>query len=155
MKQMTLLIILLSFLSCEKEGSNFKDVDVTSLETELACFACKLDECSNNCEFVINDNDSYLLLDSLKSDSEDCNSSQLPDIDFNKKTLIGKCTLVSGCGETKYSRKVEISDSDRKYIYTIQIDTSGLAHCIKNNMNWILVPKIPSNYSIEFKVITK
>ncbi len=155
MKQTIIFLMMLSLLSCEKENNNFKEVDVTPMETELICFACKLDECNDNCEFVINDNDSYLLLDSLKSDTEDCNSVQLPEIDFNEKTLLGKCTLVSGCGEINYSRKVEKNESDKKYIYTIEIDTSGLAHCVKSNMNWIIVPKISSNYSIEFNVITK
>lgn len=125
------------------------------METELACFTCKLNTCSNDCEFIIDDNDSYLLLDSLKSDSEDCNSVQLPEIDFDEKTLLGKCTLVSGCGEIEYNRKVEKNESDNKYIYTIEIDTSGLAHCIKNSMNWVLIPKIPSNYLIDFNIIYK
>lgn len=147
--------MMLSLLSCEKENNNFKEVEVTSMETKLKCFSYKLDECNDNCEFVINDSNSYFSLDSLKSDSEDCNSVQLPEIDFNEKTLLGKCILVSGCGEISYSRKVKKNESAKKYIYTIEIDTSGLAHCLKSSMNWILVPKISANYSIEFNVINK
>ena len=154
MKQSIIILLLLSALSCEKENNNLKEVNVTSMETELECFRCTIGACYD-CEFVITNKNSYLSLDSLKSDSEECTSVQLPEIEFNEKTLLGKCTSIAGCAEVTYYRKVEKNKSTEKYIYTIEIDTSGRAHCYDRNMNWICVPKIPSNYSIEFKVIYK
>jgi len=155
MRQTILFIMMLSLLSCVKENSNFEEVDFISMETELKCFLCRPQDCIDDCEFVINDSCSYVLLDSLKLHSENCNSVQLPEIDFNEYTLLGKGTYVAACAEADFSGKVEKNESDKKYIYTIEIDTSGHAHCFYGSMNWILVPKISSDYSIEFDVILK
>jgi len=147
--------MMLSLLSCKEENSNFEEVDFISLDTELTCFLCRPQDCIDDCEFVINDSCSYVLLDSLKLNSEKCYSGQLPEIDFNENTLLGKGTWVGACAEADFSGKVEKNESDKKYVYTIEIDTSGHAHCAYGSMNWILVPKISSNYSIEFVVILK
>ena len=63
--------------------------------------------------------------------------------------------LFSQPANSKSNRNVEINISKNKYIYTIELFQCG--NCIEENKidNWILVPKIPSGYDVDFIFIKK
>jgi len=139
----TIFSIILFCISCEKEdtfeGIIVKEFDLGSC---LPPFGNESDE------FVITNDSLYQNL--LDLSTAICDNYTLPNIDFTSYTLLGKTTVSSG--QVKYyKRKVEKHESSMKYIYTIYIKSK------KNkktsiSMNWVLVTKLPDNYSVDFKV---
>jgi hypothetical protein len=39
-----------------------------------------------------------------------------------------------------------------KYIFTVYVNDKGLCKSQGVSMNWVLVPKLPSGYSVQFEV---
>lgn len=81
----------------------------------------------------------------------DCSTAVLPDIDFSKFFLIGKHTQGGGCS-VKYDRKILDSKDTKTLVYKIKVDYSGNCMMLIMNMNWVLIPKAYSDYTIEFQV---
>jgi len=86
--------------------------------------------------------------------SKQCTSIDLPAIDFNASTLLGKYKTGS-CGAKGFKRLLLVDDSNKTYTYEVQA-RSGLfpLSCSGpglRDMNWIVVPKIPENYTVVFK----
>jgi len=79
-----------------------------------------------------------------------CDNYSLPEIDFATYSLLGKYTVSDG--EVKYYKREVIKNLESlKYTYNIYMK------CKNNNkaavsMNWVLVPKLPAGYSVEFNV---
>ena len=141
-------IILAAFLtvifqSCQKENI-YEGIIVSEFDFGR-CFP-PFGEAGD--EYVITNDSLYRNL--LKFGVTVCENYTLPDIDFSTYTLLGKYTVSDG--EPKYYKREVIKDENRKkYIYSIFIKC-------KNNykaalsMNWVLVPKLPEGYSVEFSV---
>jgi antitoxin component YwqK of YwqJK toxin-antitoxin module len=77
--------------------------------------------------------------------------NKLPSLDFDKYMVLGNFTRGS-CGS--YFERFVIKDISRKiYMYVIRIQQPS---CISGpgnrSLNVIIIPKVPSNYKIEFKV---
>lgn len=79
-----------------------------------------------------------------------CIDYKFPTIDFSRKTLLGKGTTSGGC-KVKTERKVLRDDVNKEYVYQIKIKQYGSCEMAWHSNNWILVPKIPSDYTIKFK----
>ena len=75
-------------------------------------------------------------------------------IDFSKYSVLEKEVNTAGCSVV-FERYVSKDIKHKKIVYTITVHQCG--GCEKNNTswNWVLVPKIPEDYTIEFKVIEK
>jgi len=75
-------------------------------------------------------------------------------IDFTIYTVLGKKASGGGCGII-FVRDVSKNDILKKYVYTITVFQCG--DCFKSgeSMNWVLVPKIPEDYTVEFVVKEK
>lgn len=139
-----LIFSLILFLSsCEKEDI-IEGIIVKEFDTGR-CFPPFGNEPD---EFIIT-NDS-LYQDLLNYGVVVCDNYTLPTIDFTTYTLLGKYT-VSG-GEVKYYKREVVKDEvNMRDIYHIYIK------CKNNNkaaisMNWVLIPKLPGNYSVDFTV---
>jgi hypothetical protein len=78
------------------------------------------------------------------------NGKTFEPIDFNRFTALGK--HVSGTCSVVFERNVTRNDALKTYIYTIDVWQCG--NCEKRNasMNWVLVPKIPDDYTVKFVV---
>jgi len=52
-------------------------------------------------------------------------------------------------------REVTVDTSSKKYIYEINIKRyrETCSQILKLSMNWVLVPKLPSEYKVDFNVI--
>jgi hypothetical protein len=105
-------------------------------------------------EFVINTEEEYQSLihnspDLHPNPGLDCVGYAFPKIDFSSKTLLGKGTSSGGC-TVKFERKVLRDNVKREYIYQINIKHSGSCDMAWHSNNFILVPKISSNYTIKF-----
>ena len=98
-------------------------------------------------QYVIDDNETYY---NLITDTVDCDSSDLPEIDFINYTLLGQYAT-GGC-EVKFIRKVSDNEKDREYLYSITVRECGLCNKERFDMNWVLVPKLPDNYTVEFSI---
>ena len=72
-------------------------------------------------------------------------------IDFTIYTVLGKRASSGGC-KVRFVRDVKKNDISKKYIYTITVLQCGNCFSQDEIMNWVLVPKIPEDYTVEFVV---
>lgn len=75
----------------------------------------------------------------------------LPDIDFETESLLGLFT--TGECETKYIRSVEESEVDKNITYKVTIKSCGNCSDMDSSYNWVIIPKIPSDYTVKFETI--
>ena len=80
-----------------------------------------------------------------------CKDIARPVINFSEKTLIGKSVGVSGCGAS-FDKNVYKDTKNKKIIYEIKARGSGFCMGWFESYNWILIPKIPEDYKVEFKL---
>jgi len=108
----------------------------------------------SNIEYIINDDSTYQATFQLwiYNNQEFFPNYLLPNIDFSKKTLLGKYSL----GTTKkdnntFLREVCLDRTKKEYRYTIKlIPTEDKA--IHFSMNWILISKIPLKYKVDIEI---
>lgn len=82
-----------------------------------------------------------------------CENVNLPPIDFAQKTLLAKYTIGS-CAATGFNKKVIRDDRSKTYTYSIEVKKRFLMRCNGpglTSMNLITIPKIPENYTIQFR----
>lgn len=139
----TILSLILFLNSCEKEDI-FEGIIVKEFDAGrcLPPFGDEPDE------YIITNDSLYQNL--LTLGTVVCDDYTLPEIDFATYTLLGKFTFSNGSPKY-YKREVIKDEGNMKYIYNIYMKC-------KNNkkealsMNWVLVPKLPAGYSVEFSV---
>ena len=142
--KITILSAILFFSSCEQEDL-FEGIIVQEFDFGrcLPPFGNEPDE------YVITNDSLYQNL--LTLGTVVCDNYTLPEIDFTTYTLLGKYTVSDG--EVKYYKREVIKDaSNMKYIYTIYMKCQNNSKA-EISMNWVLVPRLPDNYSVEFVVI--
>ncbi len=104
---------------------------------------------------VIDDAESYLALTETAQASPQCNgiNPQFPSIDFAERTLIGKLTEVTGCSAI-YFKEVYADPENDAYLYeiTVTVESSDGCESTLQNMNWLSVPKLPEQYTVDFEV---
>ena len=165
MKKLTFIITLsvVLIISCENKDKNEKTgiVDITNdcifynddVITQRYCFMIPRDSKYN--EFVFRDDNAYKeYQDKIRvtSSGTNCDTASLPNIDFNKFTLLTKLSEGTGCS-AGYTRKIVKDYDNKKTIYTIKVEHSGLCDALISHYNWVLVPKISEDFTIEFEVI--
>jgi hypothetical protein len=79
----------------------------------------------------------------------ECQDSFLISINFEKKTLLGYRVCGSGC-ETIFTREVFLDEPNQKYVYEVLVKEVGACEPLRCQMNWVLVPKLPEGYFVEF-----
>ncbi len=153
MKKSTLLLFLtLSFISCEKEG---KIIDITSFcKFPVILKPCFLPQNYENDEIVFRVNEQYQIYENTirgHPENVNCDTAKLPEIDFDKFSLLGKETGGGGCG-AKSEHTVLKDTKNKKIIYKISVEYIGNCFIYFFSFNFVLVPKIPDDYEIEFQV---
>ena len=119
----------------KNKGIIVKDVNFGS-----ACMIHFVDQ-----KFVIKSQEK---LDSLYQ-AETCSQLKKPSIDFEAYTLLGQYVTAGGC-EFKTIKEVEKNEDAKTYKYIVTVKSCGLCKMKMFNMNWILVPKLPDDYTVEF-----
>ncbi len=103
-------------------------------------------------ERVIRSDSAYKrLMKTRRDDADQISTCALPVIDFSKKTLLGNQVL-GQCNMTHLEKHVFRSDVQRQYIYEITATFEGNCEVPSGESNWILVDKIPDDYSVRFEV---
>jgi len=77
----------------------------------------------------------------------------LPTIDFIINSLLGKTTKF-GC-DAKFIREVKRNDSEKKYEYKVTVKECGTCKRLGIEFNWVLVPALPSGWTVDFSVKNK
>jgi hypothetical protein len=146
------LLMILCLISCKKEEvvtDITRDCQFTGLLR--SCFSAdnyRIDEliCQSNIQYRTYEN---LIRSHLET--RNCDTARLPDIDFNKFTLLSKRTAGGGCG-VKTERTILKDTGNRKIIYKITNDYTGKCYLYLFSYNYAIVPKIPVGFTVEFQV---
>jgi len=155
MKTNEILILILYFLvtSCQKEE---EIIDITNscifYDNILStCFYGSVSSKYN--EYVFRNQSEFQVFgDSIRIHPAnlDCDTAKLPDIDFNKYTVLINKTSGTGCSVV-YNRTIIKDTQKKKIIYKISAEYSGNCKMLIGNRNWAFVPKIPDDYKVEFQ----
>lgn len=98
-----------------------------------------------NGEYIIKD---QKMLDSLLNRLPGQNNTT--PIDFTSHSVIGK--YISGGCSLRIIRELCIDHTRREYSYTIRFKDSGICFAKAEDYNLVVVPKIPDNYTVSFRV---
>jgi hypothetical protein len=151
-KILILGVMLSLSISCNQEG---EIIDITS---ECEFYDNILSTCfygipnSDYDEYVFRSNDSFQEFGDLVRiypANSNCETANLPNIDFTKYSLLTKSTNGGGCSAS-YKRKILKDTVNRKIIYQISVDYEGACDMLLGSRNWAIIPKIPDNYTVEF-----
>ena len=146
MKHLLMALLMVMAISCRN-----KDYIVIEGWEEIDIASCMYLDSES---YVIDDTTSYhALLSNGIIDTLACVDYTLPPIDFSRKTLLGHHTSILGCN-IFYERELLANPKDKTYTYSIQLksEKSCSEPAIINHYNWIVVPKIPEAYNVDFKV---
>jgi hypothetical protein len=139
-------------MSCEKEGETN---DITAnCEFPGILSSCFSPGNYENDEIVFRNKEQYQYYENIiraHPANVNCDTAKLPEIDFEKFTLLGKETHGGGCG-VKFEREVLKDTKNKKIIYKISVEYIGPCYMLFVSYNFVLVPKIPADYEIEFQV---
>ena len=105
-----------------------------------------------NKAYAISSQREYEKLIRFRSTSQECKNISLPVIDFNSRTLLGLYD-VGSCAVTGFEKTVTQDTTNKTFIYSTKPKTGFFTECRSGghqDMNWITVSKIPSDYSITF-----
>ncbi len=157
-----ILIGVVLFFSCESDEKNSTQSDNTyqlrnilndsnwiemtdTFSVNIICI--DYDIINNNDRYIIKSDIEYKnMYYSIKSNYQSCLNYQLPIIDFNKYTLLGYITknYPHDIKQTIYKNEYE-----KKYVYVVNVTITSFNKILITKTNWLLVPKIPSDYSVE------
>jgi hypothetical protein len=157
-----ILFLFLILFSCEKEKntSNGPNTSIEAVYLEPMYFGKCFGSLTVNdtTGVIVKTNQQYQALGDtcrmLWLSSVKCDTAKLPEIDFEKYSLIGKYTSGGGCSVTK-SYNLEIDTLNYKYIYSIHLIYEGACDMYIMDMNWALVPAIPDYYQVEFRILSE
>lgn len=130
--------------------SEIQFVDMNEL-LGLECINPIVSGSGRDIEFIVNSDEQYKSIWKFESQNPRCKDFKLPSIDFSKKTLLGKHAIGTGCS-IDFIRKVYRNDLNKKIIYSIKVVEKGGCDMAGVSMNWILLPKLPPDYNVEFEV---
>jgi len=137
-----LAIILIANYVVQAPSQGMQFIDMTG---QLSCIV------DQHNEYVINSEQEYRELLNHKISTPKCADFQLPPIDFSQYTLLGKYAYGGGCS-VNLERRVYKDEANKRIIFSIRVIEKGPCDVLVGRMNWVLIPKIPSDYEVIFKV---
>ncbi len=141
-----ILLLILGFLFTIFYHKNFTLVKID----EVSCHPFWSNISSSTQELVINTQEDYQKL--LQYKNQSC-SIQLPAVDFERSTILGKYAIGS-CAVYGFDRKYSRDDENRIVNYSVSPKKLFyITHCSGKgiySLNLIQIPKIPSDYKINF-----
>ncbi len=144
-------IILTTFqLSCVDDCEENFDITGGIITSELDLGDCFSDVGALDPQYIINDSTAFQALGILPINTPECVGTTLPEIDFNTHTLLG--LYADGTCNVGFDRIVNRDDDLKKYIYTVSVNACGMCESLRFSMNWVIVPKLPDDYTVEFIV---
>jgi len=151
------LSLIIQLISCTKDNNTIEITDQCIFYDNLlgSCF-CRIDDLGYD-EIVIREIEEYEEFGEIirfYPENPDCDTANLPYIDFENYSLVSKFNCGSGCS-AEYNRKIFEDIENRKIIYEISVTYYGLCDMLLGSRNWVLIPRIPDDYSVEFKLKTR
>jgi hypothetical protein len=145
MKNALIFIILSLFFSCEREQQLPEQIIGTGEIIDNALIYQKLitHEMGSK-EHVIKSKADNIFDLQVSFD----NGSNYDSIDFSKYTLLGK--YANGGCHVVFERDVSKQEAEKKYTYKIKVLQTGNCEINVESMNWVLIPKIEDEYSVNF-----
>ncbi len=141
MRNLTIIIFLLTiFYSCKK-----RNINPGIIEQEINFGTCLPINLPQQ-EYVIQSNTEYQLL----LNNSVCQSANFPNIDFSQYSLLGQYT--SGKCKITFKRQVTKDEGNQRYNFTVHIFDRGICKKQGQSMNWVLVPKLPTNWTVNFEI---
>jgi hypothetical protein len=74
-----------------------------------------------------------------------------PDVDFSRYSVLGFHATGTGC-TVNFEKHVYRDDKNKMILYDLTVIEEGDCETNFNNRNLILVPRIPSDYTVEFSI---
>lgn len=161
----TIIFLLVGLLtassSCKKDKAvpiiscpaGYNEVNFEVLDITYSCW--NYSKYGIQEEFIINDDSTYKVSiggmfrpDSLRP--YNCSDS-LPQIDFSKKTLLGKLADGTGC-KTDFIRLVCKNEISKEVLYKIMVIETGGCLPLVTNMNFVIADKISVDYKINYEI---
>jgi hypothetical protein len=150
MKMINLIFVIsITLIACNNNDCDLPDdlnsgIIVSSFEVTNECV--RLDEYKDT--YIIRTLQEYDSIKIKESYVDTCTVFKLNSVDFEKHTLLG--FQVCGTCQVSYDRKVSEDIKNKKYIYSININECGDCKKLNCSMNWVLVPKLPDDWTVEF-----
>jgi hypothetical protein len=153
-KIIVLLFLIIQLVSCTKDNGTIEITDQCIFYDNLlgSCFSRIYDLGYD--EIVIREIEEYEEFGEeirFYPENPDCETANLPFIDFENYSLVSKYNSGSGCSQ-EYNRKIFEDIENKKIIYEILVTYTGPCGMLLGSRNWVLIPRIPDNYSVEFKL---
>ena len=146
------------FLSCEKYNGILDVTDQCEFPESFFPYCFHGISFTDYEELIITDNESYQIFgDSIRiiaPNHPECDTATIPYIDFNRYSLLGKHTW-NGCCSATYDRKIYKDKGERKIIYRINVEYHLGCDALCGSWNWVFIPKLSKDYSVEFEVTPK
>lgn len=143
MSKSIIIVILILVTGCIQQN----EIEFIDLEEDLACiFPLGAPE-----KVVITSQEEYEKLLEYVSDSPTCEDFVLPSLDFSEYTLLGTHAYGVGCSIT-FEKHVYKDTENKIIIYSVIVVEEGNCEMIGMSMNWIAIPKVPSEYTVVFEV---
>ena len=146
-----ILGVILIFAASDDDHKNSANyVLVPFEEIDIICLGSPLEG------IVVRNQDEYQSLIDTSPDLHPnpglfCIDYQFPKIDFSQKTLLGYAVSGGGCSHT-IERRAWRSELNKEVIYDIRADFVGSCDKRISEDNLILVPQIPEDYKVSFRV---
>ena len=77
----------------------------------------------------------------------------LPEIDFSEFSLLFQQTT-GGC-YSKHKRNVEVIEGEKRVHFRIQVNNCGACKRMGVYNHWVLVPKVPDDFTVSFEEVDK
>jgi hypothetical protein len=146
-RMIVITAVVILVLGCIQQRN---EIEFSDFNQELECIY-PLDAPE---ELIITSQEEYEKLLDYISENPSCQGFVLPYIDFSENTLLGKRAYGSGCSIT-FERHVYEDIENKKITYSVTVIEEGCCEMIHMSLNWIIIPKIPSDYTVVFEVDRK
>lgn len=95
-----------------------------------------------------------ILTDSVYRNAFKDSTFDIPAIDFSEYSLLGQ--YASGSCKVSYNKNVDVNTENKTYTYTLtQYECNTFYDKLCYSDNWILVPKLPSNWTVVFNIVNR
>jgi hypothetical protein len=148
-KSLLFLFILFVSLGCNKDEEK-QVLDATFFELNTACFSSiKL----QNAEVVITNAEDYQTFqDTIKRYFFPyCDTTNLPEINFDEAFFTGVYTQTSGCGATYEQKMFYLPESDA-YEFNIGVIADGTCEMVISTFNAAIVPLKSETVTMRYQV---
>lgn len=141
------LCILMIFTTCNKKCGGMENSEEGNIIEKFDFADCFL-YARVDSTLVISSDSAFTAY--KNKNFKNCNSSTFKTIDFNQHSLLGYMVRIPACN-VAFHRKVEIDNVAKVYRYTVTIEKCTGCNQQISSPNFVLVPKIPSNYGVVFE----